>query len=129
MEPTANTVITTTRRKKLAQASAGIISLPVIAGMAFGDGGVEGSGGVIPPEEGQTELFHEIYRKETDSYVMASDTSVRYTCKLPEDILTGSNISEIGLYDTDGDLVCIRTMSAKGKDEGLEMIFSLTDEF
>lgn len=129
MATTANTVITKTRRKKLVQASAGIISLPVIVGMAFGDGGVDGSSNIIPPTEEQTELYNEIYRQEVNNYTVSSDTSVRYTCTLPESILTGKNISELALYDSDGDLVCIRTMSAKGKDEGMEMTFTLDDEF
>jgi phage-related tail fiber protein len=129
MATTANTVITKTRRKNLAQASAGIISLPVITGMAFGDGGVDSSGNVKPPTEEQTALYHEIYRQKVDNYMVASDTSVRYTCTLADSILTDKNISEIALYDSAGSLVCIRTMSAKGKDEGMEMTFTLDDEF
>lgn len=129
MATTANTVITKTRRKNLVQASAGIITLPVITGMAFGDGGVDGSGNIIPPTEEQTELYNEIHRQEVDNYTVSSDTSVRYTCTLAEGILTGKSISEIALYDSEGDLVCIRTMSAKGKDEGMEMTFTLDDEF
>lgn len=129
MATTANTVITKTRRKNLVQASAGIIALPVIVGMAFGDGGVDSSGNIIPPTEEQTALYNEIYRQEVDNYAVSSDTSVRYVCTLPESILTGKNISEIALYDSEGDLVCIRTMSAKGKDEGMEMAFTLDDEF
>lgn len=125
----ANTVITKTRRKNLVQASAGIIDLPVITGMAFGDGGVDGSDNIIPPTEEQTELYHEIHRQKVDHYMVSSDTSVRYICTLEEDILTGKNISEIALYDSEGELVCIRTMSAKGKDEGMKMIFTLDDEF
>lgn len=129
MATTANTVITKTRRKNLVQASAGIVTLPVITGMAFGDGGVDGSGNIIPPTEEQTELYHEIHRQEVNNYTVSSDTSIRYSCTLPESILAGKNISEIALYDSEGDLVCIRTMSAKGKDEGMEMTFTLDDEF
>lgn len=129
MATTANTVITKIRRKNLVKASAGIIALPVITGMAFGDGGVDGSGNIIPPTEEQTELYNEIYRQEVDNYTVSSDTSIRYACTLADNILTGKNISEIALYDSEGDLVCIRTMSAKGKDEGMEMTFTLDDEF
>ncbi len=129
MAATANTAITKTRRKNLVQASAGIIKLPVITGMAFGDGGVDSSGNIIPPTEEQTELYNEIHRQEVDNYIVSSDTSVRYSCTLSESILTGKNISEIALYDSEGSLVCIRTMSAKGKDEGMEMTFTLDDEF
>ena len=46
-----NVIITKTARKKLVQARAGIISLPKIVGMAFGSGGVNSKGEVVPPTD------------------------------------------------------------------------------
>ncbi len=129
MASTENTIITVARRKKLVQASAGIITLPKIVGMAFGNGGIDSSGNIKPPTDDQTALYNEIYRQAVDGYSVSSDTSVRYTCTLSEETLAGYSISEIGLYDEDGDLICIRTMSAKGKDGGMEMTFTVDDEF
>ena len=58
-----NVIITKTARKKLVQARAGIISLPKIVGMAFGSGGVNSKGEVVPPTDNQTTLTAEMYRK------------------------------------------------------------------
>ena len=60
-----NVIITKTARKKLVQARAGIISLPKIVGMAFGSGGVNSKGEVVPPTDNQTTLTAEMYRKKS----------------------------------------------------------------
>ena len=61
-----NVIITKTARKKLVQARAGIIALPKIVGMAFGSGGVNSKGEVVPPTDNQTTLTAEMYRKKID---------------------------------------------------------------
>lgn len=71
-----NVIITKTARKKLVQARAGIISLPKIVGMAFGSGGVNSKGEVVPPTDNQTTLTAEMYRKKIDGYSVLSDTSM-----------------------------------------------------
>lgn len=124
-----NVIITKTARKKLVQARAGIITLPKIVGMAFGEGGVDSSGTVIAPAENQTALKKELYRKAIDGYSVTSDTSVRYECTLSESELAGKDISEIGLYDSAGDIVCIKTFTKKGKDADIEMTYTLDDVF
>ncbi|MCD8150610.1 MAG: phage tail protein [Clostridiales bacterium] len=126
-----NVIITTTARAKLVQARAGAITLPTIVGMAFGNGGVDSSGDVVAPTDDQTELTSELLRKEIDSYtILTSETAtVRYMCTLGTSDLEGESISEIGLYDSDGDLVCIKTFTAKGKDSDIEMTFTLDDVF
>lgn len=126
-----NAVITTIARQKLVKARAGAIVLPKIVGMAFGDGGVDNAGNVINPDDNQTELVSELYRKEIDGYTILDDetATVRYECTLISNELAGNDISEIGLYDSDGDLVCIKTFRKKGKDDDLEMTFTLDDVF
>lgn len=126
-----NVIITTTARKKLVMARAGVINLPPIMGMAFGNGGIDVSGNVIPPSENQTELLSELYRKAVDSYAVLEDetATVRYECTLTKNEMIDEYISEIGLYDADGDLVCIKTFKKKGKDDDLEMTFTLDDVF
>ncbi|MCD8364697.1 MAG: phage tail protein [Clostridiales bacterium] len=126
-----NVIITKTARAKLVQARAGAITLPTIVGMAFGNGGVDSSGDVISPTDDQTELTSELLRKEIDSYTVltSEDATVRYMCTLGTSDLEGESISEIGLYDTDGDIVCIKTFTAKGKDSDIEMTFTLDDVF
>lgn len=124
-----NVIITKTARKKLVQARAGAITLPKIVGMAFGSGGVDGSGNVVAPTENQTALKNELFRKAINGYSFVSDTTCRYECTLSESELAGEYISEIGLYDAAGDIVCIKTFTKKGKDSDIEMTYTLDDVF
>lgn len=124
-----NVIITKTARKKLVQARAGAIQLPKIVGMAFGSGGVDSAGTVQAPKEEQLILKKEIFRKSIDKYTFTSDTTCKYECTLTESELAGKYISEIGLYDTDGDILCIKTFTAKGKDADVEMTFTIDDMF
>lgn len=126
---TNNVIITKIARKKLVQARAGAIVLPAIVGMAFGTGGVDVNGVVVSPSEDQTALKNEVLRKAIDGYSFVADTTCRYECTLKEAELAGEYISELGLYDTEGDLVCIKTFTKKGKDDDLEMTFTLDDIF
>ena len=97
--------------------------------MVFGDGGVDASGNVIPPTESQSGLTNEIFRKELDGYSFPADTTCRYECTLTESELAGEEISEIGLYDSEGDVVCIKTFKRKGKDDDVEQTYTLDDIF
>lgn len=124
-----NFIITVNGRKKLAQARAGEITLPEIIGMAFGDGGIHTDGTVLPPAEEQNELRHELYRKVIDGYSFPVETTCRYECTLSESELAGADISELGLYDSENDIVCIKSFKVKGKDDDLEMTFRIDDEF
>lgn len=124
-----NVIITKAARKKMVQARAGEIMLPKIVGMAFGSGGVDDSGQVVPPAENQAVLGNEVLRKEISGHTFPSETTCRYECSLAETELAGTYISEIGLYDEDGDIVCIKTFTPKGKDGDLEMSFTIDDMF
>lgn len=124
-----NVIITIPARRKLVRARAGAITLPRITGMVFGNGGVDGSGNPVAPTESQTELTNETYRKQISGYTFTGETTCRYECTLVESELAGQEINEIGLYDEDGDIVCIKTFTNKGKDADLEMTFTLDDVF
>lgn len=128
-EKNKNVIITKKSREKLVKARAGAIQLPKIVGMVFGDGGVDASGNVIPPTESQSGLTNEIFRKELDGYSFPTDTTCRYECTLTESELAGEEISEIGLYDSEGDVVCIKTFKRKGKDDDVEQTYTLDDIF
>lgn len=128
-ETNKNVIITVASRRKMVQARAGAISLPKIVGMAFGNGGVDSEGKVIPPTENQSGLTSEIYRKVIDGYSFPEDTTCRYECTLSESELAGEEISEIGLYDEEGDIVCIKTFTRKGKDDDVEQTYVLDDIF
>ena len=129
MSENKNIVITKKGREKLVKARAGALTLPKITGMAFGDGGVNQSGVVVPPTESQARLANELYRKAIDRYTFPSDTTCRYECTLIESELAGNEISEIGLYDAEGDIVCIKTFTRKGKDDDVQQTYVLDDIF
>ena len=120
-----NVIITKKARENLVKARAGAIVLPKITGMAFGNGGVDADGGVITPEDGQAGLASEIFRKEISGYEFTEDTKCRYSCTLEEQECAGEDISEVGLYDENGDIACIKNFKAKGKDGDMEMTFYL----
>ena len=124
-----NVIITKKARENMVKARAGALVLPKITGMAFGNGGVNADGTVIKPEEGQAALANELYRKEINSFEFVEDTTCRYTCTLTEPELAGEDISEIGLYDENGDIACIKNFKPKGKDSDMEMTFTLDDVF
>lgn len=124
-----NVIITKKARENMVKARAGALTLPKITGMAFGNGGVDGNGSVITPAEEQAGLASELYRKEINGYEFISDTTCRYECTLTEPELAGEDISEIGMYDENGDIVCIKNFKAKGKDGDMEMTFTLDDVF
>ena len=125
----ANSIVTLTARKKMLRARAGEITLPQITSFVFGNGGVDEEGNVVPPQENQTELVSHLLKKDILDYTMLSDTQCRYRCVLGYEELAGEKISEIGLCDADGDIVAIKTFSAKGKDDDMEMTFYLEDSF
>ncbi len=124
-----NYIITKKARKNMVQARAGTITLPKIVGMAFGDGGVDSLGNVISPLENQEVLVSELLRKEIDGFDFIEDTTCRYQCTLSESELAGKYISELGLYDENGDMVCIKNFTAKGKDSDMEMTYTVDDVF
>ena len=124
-----NVIITKKARKKLLQARAGDITLPKIIGMAFGSGGVDTSGNVIAPLENQETLKAELLRKPVRGHSFIGETTCRYECTLSESELAGQYISEIGLYDAEGDIVCIKTFTKKGIDSDIEMTYTLDDVF
>ena len=122
-------VITEIGCKKLCRSHAGDQTLPAITQMAFGSGGVDADGNVIAPLEAESELKNELLRKKYDTYTMLSDTKCKYECELKESELPGAAISEIGLYDADGDIVTIKRFTAKGKDADISMTFYINDTF
>ncbi len=124
-----NVIITKKARENMVKARAGALDLPKIAGMAFGNGGVDADGSVITPQGDQAELVNELYRKEINGFEFTEDTTCRYTCTLTEPELAGEDISEVGLYDENGDIACIKNFKTKGKDGDMEMTFTLDDVF
>ncbi len=122
-------VVTLAARRKMAQARKGEIALPVIVGIAIGDGAVDGSGSLILPEETDTRLKNELIRREYARCEKLSDVCYRYRMELGADELAGKRINEAALYDAEGDLLAIRVFSDKIKDMDMEMAFEYEDRF
>lgn len=122
-------VVTLAARRKMAQARKGEIALPVIAGIAIGNGAVDGSGSLILPEETDTQLKNELIRREYARCEKLSDVCYRYRMELGADELAGKRINEAALYDAEGDLLAIRVFSDKIKDMDMEMVFEYEDRF
>lgn len=131
MAESSNGVMTVTARKKLCEAHAGDQKLSKITTIAWGNGGVDEKG--IPKQTTGNEisLYGELLKKdiETHVYVNADHTSCRYTATLEAGELTGEEISEMGLFDEDGDMVAYRTFLRKGKDEDIPQIYDMDEIF
>lgn len=127
----AKAVITAIGRKKLCKAHAGDIALPAITQMAWGDGGIEADGTVKETTGNEIALYAELLKKDIEAhiYVEEGETTCRYTATLEKGELTEKEISELGLYDSEGDLVAYKTFMKKGKDEDIPMIFDMDEIF
>ena len=124
-----NSIITLTAKRKMVRARKGEIALPVIAGIAIGDGAIDEDGNLIPPSEGDLFLKNELLRREYSRCEEISDTCFRYRMELAASELAGKKINEAALYDAEGDLLAIRVFSAKPKDADMEMAFEYEDRF
>lgn len=123
-----NSVITLIARRKLAMARKGDINLPVVAGIALGDG-AEANKSVMNPLPEDVSLKHELVRKPYITCTKLTETSYRYRIDLGSAELAGKVINEAALYDADGDLLAIRTFIGKPKDGDMEMGFEFDDIF
>lgn len=124
-------VITVTGRKKICKAHNGDITLPVIAKMAWGDGGVDENGIPKTATGNEIGLYNELLKKDIEKhvYVNEEETTCRYTATLEKGELTGKEISEMGLFDEEGDLIAYRTLMRKGKDEDIPQIYDMDEIF
>lgn len=124
-------VITVTARRKLCMAHAGDKPLPVITRMAWGNAGVDEVGQPRNTTGYEIALYNELLSKEIEShaYVNEEQTTCRYTATLEAGELTGEEISEMGLYDAEGDLVAYRTFLRKGKDADIPQIYDMDEIF
>lgn len=121
--------MTETGKQKMCKAHAGDAALPKIVTMAFGDGGVDDSGAPLPVTGEETALKNSLLTKAIASHEFPDTVSVTFHCKLTKAELAEKYISEIGLIDNEGDLVAYRTMRSMGKDDDMEITFSITETF
>lgn len=120
-------ITTIAAKRKILLARAGEASVAKITEIALGDGGIDADGAVLQPEETQSTLKNEIYRKPVTRYEIISDTQIKYYCELDEDELIGARISEIALIDADGDAVTVKNFACKEKDGDFIFTFKIND--
>lgn len=125
----AQGVITKKGREKLCKAHAGDISLPPITQMGFGSGGIDSGGVVIATTGEEVALRGELLIKNIDSHTYPETTTARYSTRLTKTELANQTISEMGLFDSDGDMVAYKTFLPKGKDDDMEFIFDMDEIF
>ena len=79
----------------------------------------------------ETGLHNLLLKKdiEAHTYVDDAQTTCRYTATLEAEELTGKEISEMGLYDEEGDLIAYRTFLRKGKDADIPQIYDMDEIF
>ena len=124
-------VITVTGRRKICMAHVGDAELPAIIKMAWGNGGVDGEGQPIATTGNEIGLYNELLIKDIESHEYTNEerTTCRYTATLEAGELSGEEISEMGLYDAEGDLVAYRTFLRKGKDADIPQIYDMDEIF
>lgn len=124
-------VITVTGRRKICKAHAGDVALPAIVKMAWGDGGVDENGVPKLATGNEVGLYNELLKKDIEKheYANAEETVCRYTATLEKGEQTGKEISEMGLFDADGDMIAYRTFMRKGKDEDIPQIYDMDEIF
>ncbi len=125
----AQGVITKIGREKLCRAHAGDIQLPPITQMGFGDGGVDSENNVLTTTGEEIALRNELLRKTINGHTYPETTTGRYSTRLDKLDLANENISEMGLFDSEGDLVAYKTFLPKGKDDDMEFVFDMDEIF
>lgn len=117
--------------KKLCKAHAGAITLPPITKMAWGKGGVGEDGEPKEVTGGETGLADQLLEKDIEGYEFIGDdeTACRYYATIEEAELAGESISEVGLLDSEGDLVRYKTMPAFKKPDDVALQYDLTEVF
>lgn len=112
----AEAVTTRSFRRRLAAHFATGEVLPVIASMAFGDGGHDADGKAVPPDSSRDTLYSETLRKDLETIVQEDEFSVTGVGRVSKEELVGRDISEAGLLDAEGNLLGIKTFARKIKD-------------
>ena len=124
-------VITVAGRRKICMAHSGDASLPAIVKMAWGDGGVDENGVPKLATGNESGLYNELLKKDIETHVYANEekTTCRYTAALERGELTGKEISEMGLFDEEGELIAYRSFMRKGKDEDIPQVYDMDEIF
>lgn len=113
-------------REKLARSVAGIAPVPLVTHVAVGTGGVNQDGSPKPLTGEEKGLFNEVLRKAVTPSLY-NKTTVRCSVSVLADAdgVVGVGINEIGIFDSDGDLVAIKTTTSKNLEATDQLEFDI----
>jgi hypothetical protein len=108
-------------REKVAAAAAAGGSLPAAAEIAFGTG-------TTAPSPGDTSLENEVHRQSLGS-ASADGTILTCTGKLQGDDSGDNEITEVGVFDSEGDLMGRRVFNPKQLEPESSLEFTLNFQY
>jgi hypothetical protein len=127
---TANTITTAAQRSKFATAHATSGVLPTIAEIGFGTGGHDtGTGLPTQPTGLETAVGGEVVKKAIASVNTTVPTTAEVLGILDFAEGNGVSISAIGLYDSDGDLICLKHTEPSPKTAEKRMEITWKEQF
>ena len=127
---TANTITTASQRTKFATAHATSGVLPTIAEIGFGTGGHDtGTGLPTQPTGLETAVGGEVVKKAIESVNTTVPTTAEVLGILDFAEGNGVSISAIGLYDSDGDLICLKHTEPSPKTAEKRMEITWKEQF
>lgn len=121
--------ITNIGREKLCRAHAGDRSLPPLKYIAYGDGGMDSEGIPFVPTGEEVALRNELLRIEIAQHNYPVTTTCEYKSDLDKKDLANIYISELGIFDEEGDLIVYKTFLEKGKDDDMLFYFLVQEIF
>ena len=127
---TANTITTVVARAKFATAHATSGVLPTIAEIGFGTGGHDTDTGLPTQPTGlETVVGGEVQKNAIESIVLTVPTTAEVLGILDFAEGNGVSISAIGLYDSDGDLICLKHTEPSPKTAEKRMEITWKEQF
>lgn len=125
-------VTTNKARQKLAKSHVDGSPVPKIIMAGWGTGGVDTDGNVLEPDALLSVVPEEIIRNNIISAQISSDgLSAIFSMELNpgEEGVLNKKISTVGLYDQEGDLICIKNFAAKEMDVDTKISIQCEEEF
>jgi len=111
-----NAIMTNAHRVKLSRFMIDGLSLKRAAYVVFGDGGNDANNKATLPDAGSIKLNNELLRKNIASSYFDNAFSCSFVASIEKTELNGKLISEIGVLDTDGELIALQHIDAVPKD-------------
>ena len=125
----SESVVTDLFRRKLAAHMAGTAVLKPIALVAFGDGGHRADNTAKPTSSGAVGLFHEVLRKPVSAITQEGQYTATGKGIISSGEISSGVISEAGLFDESGNLLCWKSFAPKYLESGESYGVNLTMRF